>query len=451
MRLFKAAIIFLLTFAAIAGFAPGDAGNPGQITRFGLAYSMSEGRLDIDQFRDLTVDIASFEGHYYADKPPGLSLLAVPAIVVGKAVLGISPGAWPLESDQVLALSKIAILSSVGLLASLAAAVLYLLVRRLGASDHSALFASCGLALATPFFNWSTTIFPHAATGSILLMALALIVWSRGRPSWWIAPVLGLMLGCSLTIDLTAAPAVTMLGLFYLFGERGRLWQRALGAALGGLVGLMPLFVYNWMVFHSPFKLGYSEVVGFDGMKVGLFGLTVPNPSVIWEILFGLRRGLLPLSPLLLLLPFGWWAMWKRPELRSVLGISLAVALCFILVNASYYYWDGGSSTGPRHIVATLPVLAIALAFAWPSGLVARVAALLLLAVGLFFSTATPAIEQFAPAGMPFPLWDPILRSMFAGVGVDRFAKILLPWVGFAILVVLRERSPSAAAIQPTA
>lgn len=451
MRLFKAAIIFLLTFAAIAGFSPGDATNPGQVTRFALAWSMSEGRLDIDQFRDLTVDIARFEGHYYADKPPGLSLLAAPAVTIGKAALGIAPGTWPLSGEQTWTLTKIAIMSSVGLLAALAASVLYLLARRLGASDGAALFASCGLAIATPFFNWSTTLFPHAATGSLLLMALALIVWSRGRPSWLSAPALGLVLGCSITIDLTAAPAVALLGLYYLLGERDRFWQRAFGAALGGLAGLMPLLVYNWLVFHSPFKLGYSEVVGFDGMKAGLFGLTAPDPQVIWEILFGLRRGLLPLSPLLLLLPLGWWTMWKQPRLRGLLGISLGVTLCFILVNASYFYWDGGSSTGPRHIVATLPVLAIALAFAWPSGLFARVGTLLLLVVSLFFSMATPAIEQFAPAGMPFPLWDPILTGIFAGLGAGGFRMMLLPWIGFAILVVLRDRGSSIAAAQRVA
>lgn len=448
MRLFKATVIFLLTLAAIAGFSPGDATNPGQVTRFALAWSISEGHLNIDRFRDLTVDIARFEGHYYADKPPGLSLLAAPAVTIARAVMGIEPGTWPLTREQTWALTKIAIMSSVGLLAALAAAVLYLLARRLGASDNAGLFASCGLALATPFFNWSTTLFPHAATGSILLLSLSLIVWSRGRPSWWIAPLLGLVLGYSLTIDLTAAPAVALLGLFYLLGERSRFWPRLAGAAFGGLAGLMPLFFYNWLVFHSPFKLGYSEVVGFDGMKVGLFGLTTPMPSVIWEILVGLRRGLLPLSPLLLLLPFGWWVMRKRPDLRGVLGINLGIALCFVLVNASYFYWDGGSSTGPRHIVASLPVLAIALAFAWPSDVAARAGALVLLAVSLVFSMATPAIEQFAPANVPFPLWDPILTSLLAGIGVEGFGKMLLPWAGFAILVVLKDRTTSAGAAQ---
>jgi hypothetical protein len=444
MRYFKAAAIFLLTFTAIAAFAPGDAGNPGQVTRFGLAYSISEGRLDIDQFRDLTVDIAKFEDHYYADKPPGLSLIAAPAVALARSRMDIPPGKWPLTGEQTWTLTKVAALSSVGVLASLAAAVLYLLARRLGASDGAALFAACGLALGTPFLNWSTTIFPHAATGSLLIITLALIVWSREWRSPWIGAVVGVLLGYGITIDLTAAPAAVVLGVYYAFGERGPAWQRMLAGTLGGLIGLLPLLAYNALVFHSPFKLGYSEVVGFEGMKVGLFGLTWPSPAVIFEIIFGARRGLLPLSPLLVLIPVGWWAMWRRPDLRGVLGVTLCIALSFVLINASYYYWDGGSSTGPRHIVAALPVICLALAFAWPRGTGTRLAAGTLLVVSLFISAAVPGVQQFAPVDYAFPLLEPILSGVAAGK-LEWLGYMIAPWLGFAALGLLRERSGAEA------
>jgi hypothetical protein len=361
-------------------------------------------------------------------------------VALAKAALGIAPGTWPLTNLQVALLLKAAILSTVGLLAALASAVLYLLARRCGASDRAALFASCGLALATPFFPWSTTLFAHAATGSLLLLAVALIVWSRGRREWWLAPALGLLLGYTLTVDLTAAPAVAVLGLFYLLRERAGMPGRPAGATFGGLIGLLPLFIYNWLAFQSPFKLGYSEVVGFVGMKVGLFGLTWPNPLVTWEILFGLHRGLLPLAPVLLLVPFGWWTMWRRSELRGLVLASLGVGLSFVLVNSSYFYWDGGSSTGPRHLVGMLPIVAIALAFAWPQGRFARLGALALLVLSLLFSAATAAVEVFADVSHPFPLWDPILTGIFAGRGVEGLLRMLVPWLGFAMLALLRER-----------
>jgi hypothetical protein len=180
-------------------------------------------------------------------------------------------------------------------------------------------------------------------------------------------------------------------------------------------------------------------------MKVGFFGLTWPNPLVTLEILFGLHRGLLPLAPVLLLVPFGWWAMWRRPELRGLVVAGIGVALGFVLVNSSYFYWDGGSSTGPRHLVGMLPIMAIALAFAWPQGRAARFGVLALLVVSLFVSAATAAVEVFADASYPFPLWDPILTGVFSGKATEGLVRMLIPWLGFAILTLLRERPATTA------
>ena len=69
--------IFLLAFAAFAWLALQWPGDP--VTRLGLTLSIVDsGRLDIDRFADRTKDKAVFEGHYYADKVPGLSFLAIP-------------------------------------------------------------------------------------------------------------------------------------------------------------------------------------------------------------------------------------------------------------------------------------------------------------------------------------------------------------------------------------
>jgi 4-amino-4-deoxy-L-arabinose transferase-like glycosyltransferase len=440
MQWIKAGIIFLLTLVAFANYTPQDIHNPQQITRLALSLAMTEGRLDIDDYASATVDLATFDGHYYADKPPGLSLLAVPAVALTRALLGLPTGTGALAPESFATVLTAAVLSTVGLLAALASAALYLLCRRLGVSDSAALFATCGLALATPFFGWSTAFFAHAATGSLLLLALALTVWSRERNELWIAPALGLLLGFQLTVDLVAAPAVALLGLFYLLGERARLWQRLAGAAIGGLLGLLPLLVYNHLIFGSPFTLGYSQVVGFAGMKAGLFGLTVPNPAVLGELLFGLYRGLLPLSPLLLLVPLGWWRMWRQLELRSLTAVTIGIGLSFLLINASYFYWDGGSSTGPRHLVGMLPVVALGLAFAWPQGKVARAGVLALLGASVFISTACASVYIFADVRYPTPLLDPILPNVLFDGGWIGMLRVLVPVLGFALLATLKDR-----------
>lgn len=70
MRAAKAIIIFFIALISFVRFAPQDERNPQHITRMGLAYSLSEGRLDIDRFAPLTVDKAEYEGHFYSDRRP---------------------------------------------------------------------------------------------------------------------------------------------------------------------------------------------------------------------------------------------------------------------------------------------------------------------------------------------------------------------------------------------
>src|SRR5205823_8888224 len=42
-----------------------------------------------------------------------------------------------------------------------------------------------------------------------------------------------------------------------------------------------------------------------------------------------------------------------------------AIAVYYLLLNASYVYWDGGYSYGPRHMSPALPFLCLALAPLW--------------------------------------------------------------------------------------
>ena len=101
-------------------------------------------------------------------------------------------------------------------------------------------------------------------------------------------------------------------------------------------------------------------------MQQGFFGITWPRLGVGGELLFGVYRGLVPLSPILLLVPVGLMAMWREPTTRVAAIAIAAISLSFLWINASYFYWHGGGSAGPRHLVAMLPLMSLALAFAWP-------------------------------------------------------------------------------------
>jgi hypothetical protein len=81
----------------------------------------------------------------------------------------------------------------------------------------------------------------------------------------------------------------------------------------------------------------------------------------------------------------------KREETRLAGVLIALIAVWYPLLKAGYVYWEGGWSTGPRHITPVYPFLALALGLSWPhfSGLIRRVAAGLL-GLSVLISLAVP-------------------------------------------------------------
>ena len=186
-------------------------------------------------------------------------------------------------------------------------------------------------------------------------------------------------------------------------------------------------------------------VVGFKGMKQGFFGITWPHLGVVMELLFGLYRGLLPLSPVLVLVPLGLYVMWREPRTRVAAG-GILVALCsYLWINASYHYWDGGWSTGPRHLVAVLPLCCLALAFAWPRAFWPRTVTLVLLAVSLVLSLICAEVSMFARPEYANPLVDFLLPRFLTPHKLLMSLPIVLAWIAFGLLFLGRDRLQQSA------
>src|SRR5262249_6255752 len=163
-------------------------------------------------FADRTIDKARFEGHYYADKVPGLSLLAIPAVAATALVIHAMGGHVDVDEPADFArFVKTASIAVNGLLSALATAVLFLTAIRLGAPRTGALFAAGVLAFATPFFGWSTTFLAHSVSGSLLMFVAATITFAfagdragQSRPpSMLFGLGLGTLLGYTIVVDLT--------------------------------------------------------------------------------------------------------------------------------------------------------------------------------------------------------------------------------------------------------
>ncbi|WP_299646965.1 hypothetical protein [Sphingomonas bacterium] len=399
-------VLALLVWFSCAWFGSWE-GNPNNATRLFAAISLVEdGDATIDEFAPLTIDKALFDGHFYLDKAPGMTLMALPAVALANAWTGERSALMFKRADDpgmarfMRLRMRLAVAIGPAVLTAIAAALLFDLALGLTGSASGALVAALGFALGSPVWGWSTTVFGHAPVAALYVIAL----WALWRADGTrVMALAGAALGWAVVIEYQAVLAGSVLALFGVW----RVWARPdrwrlLGAATaGGVVALLPLFAYNLVAFGTLWKLGYQGVVGFEGMNQGLFGLGWPRPDVLLELLFGTTRGLFWVAPVLLLAVLGLTLLPK-----PVAWTAAVAAAIVLLVNAAYFYWDGGNSTGPRHATPAIGMLALGLAGFW-AGLTSRwsrVATAGVLALSIGINLIIAACDIFAPPTDPWPL-----------------------------------------------
>lgn len=408
--------LFLLVWLSCAWFGSWEF-NPNNATRLFAAIRLVEnGTATIDPLAPLTIDKAQFGAHAYLDKAPGMTLMALPAVVLTDFVTGDRAEHHVLSSvdpgfvDYLKLRTRVAAATGSALLTAIAAVLLFDLALGLTGSAGAALFAALGYALGTPIWGYSTTLLGHASVAALFVIALAAVARGGGR---WLA-VAGLALGGAVVIEYQAVLAGAAIGLWALW--RHRVDPKALVPFLaGGLVGLSPLFAYNLFAFGTPFRIGYSGVVGFEGMNQGLFGLTMPRIAVLREILVGPMRGIVWVAPVLVLAPIGLWSLAENRTTRELALTAAGVVTVALLVNAAYVYWDGGNATGPRHAMPMAGVLALGLAPVWAMAraLWQRAALALLLAASIAINLTIASAEIFAPPTFRWAWWQAVMQQRF--------------------------------------
>ena len=416
-----AILIAALLFISYAYFY--QAGGWNQNSRFDMTRAIVEQHtLRIDAYHENTQDKARFKGHYYSDKAPGLSLLAVPAAAVARRI-AIAAGA-PSDSPQtVIAMSYAATVFAVSLPIALAGACLFLLAARLGAAIPAAAFATLSLGLATPMWPYATIFWGHALAAACLLFAFfAAAVLAENRipaRDFWLGLAVGLAAGWATVSEYPAAPASAILAVLTVAvvwrDGRPRLRRVVAGLTLGAAAALAVLLTFQNAAFGSPFHLGYKYDEAFPGMTQA-FGLGLPKIDRILKLLFGGRRGLFFHAPILAAAPFGLWLLGKNPPHRLLAAAAAAIALYYLLFNASFYAWHGGWSYGPRYLSPCLPLLALGLAPLWSQAApMVRRSLTTLALLGAFFSLAALATTAQPLEGIRYPLFQLSIPSFLQG------------------------------------
>lgn len=413
-RVFGSTAVLVAAIALMFAYAwPEQGAGWNASAHFALVRSLADGTAKIDQYREETGDVGWYRGHYYTAKAPGLALYSLPPWLILERV----PQIGDARDRALWALNFWACV--------VPAIILFLLVRAVGdrLAPGTGFISAIALCLGTMVLPFATMYFSHIPAAAASFAAFALLVRERDgpfRPPTVFAA--GVLAGIAVVFEYPVALIGVMLA-GYALGAPPRLTRGATYAA-GAIIGVLPLVVYQWLVYGSPFHTPYDDVVavaGTSGHDVvgpngeGILGVTAPRLSDAVNLLIGNDRGLLILSPLAAAGVVGLVMLWRAGR-RAESLTCLAIGAAALVYNSGYTpvfggIWGGGSP-GPRLLLTSLPFVMLG------TGMVFRRAPLavlaLLVASTAVFAAATVTYPRIGEEGTgPWTWWEHVRTSSF--------------------------------------
>ena len=334
-----------------------------QASHYDLIRSLDKDGTTIDAYRANTGDKVFYKGHWYSARAPGLALFALPFY---DTLNLLNADSWARSSEALRGDDEMVYL--IGLWGNVLPGLLLLLLLWRVAERFQpgyGVLAATTLGLGTMVLPLSTLLFSHVFTAFLGFAAFALMLRERdGPPSPALLWLAGLAMGYAVASEYPLFFVALVLGL-YLLSRRDAFTpigvaRRAGAYIAGGVLGIVPLLLYNHYAFRSFTHLAYSDV---PRQQKGFFGIGVPSLKVLATLLFD-SRGLLTLSPVLLMGAIGTVLLYRRGRRAEALTIA-GICLCYLGYNSGYYLPFGGGFMGPRFLTTMLPFLAFPLAIAF--------------------------------------------------------------------------------------
>lgn len=414
-----AVCVFLYVLVTCMYFYQGA--NVNVNSRFALARTLAEeGSVWIDTYASATVDKSFLNGHYLSDKAPGISILSAAVLFCANPIIDAIT-----EDKHIRANARLYLLQFV-FLALFSAWCMVLFFRwiseLLGEKKRMLAFALATLGFSSILaFPYATLFFSHQISGNILFMAAYYVFHPDKLRSWTSRLGVLFLIGWGATIEY---PPVPILGCFYGV-LLWRFWKSRQTTQLRwfpvflipGIINISMFAVYNLVAFGSPFAIGYQHLhlAGFQqGMSEGLMGVNWPSFGTMMALLFSTFRGLFYTDPVLLCaLPAVWFGARKK-ELRPLCFVCTAVFLYFWLLNSGYHFWAGGGCLGPRHMVASVLFLWLAVGFL-PSRCLEFPGFWVLAFSSAIYMLAATSVTLILGENIDNPLWDYVLPLFATG------------------------------------
>lgn len=354
--------LMAIVLVAVASACMIQSWSDNQSSHYDLIRALAAGRTTIDSGPYPTKDKAFYEGHFYSARAPGLAMYSLPfyELLTAAEVPALARSSQALRGEDEM-------IDWVGLWGSvLPALILLVLVWRVAErlEPGYGVATAVMLGLGTMLLPFSTLLFSHVFSAMLGFAAFTLLLRERaGPPRPVLVGLAGLLMGYAITSEYPLAFLAVVLGLYLLSHPRSRtsslLAARAGAYIAGGIIGIIPLLLYNHAAFHSWTHLAYSDI---PQQQRGFFGISAPSLPVLATLLFD-SRGLFTLSPLLVMGAVGTVMMYRRGWRAEALTVA-GVCACYLIYNAGYYLPFGGGSMGPRFLITMVPFLGFPLALA---------------------------------------------------------------------------------------
>lgn len=423
-RWLRANRLFLLIAFTYAYFHQGS--DPNQTSRLALIQAMVErGAVDITPAKNMTLDKGVFAGKAYSDKAPGVALFVAPAYALMRLADRVAGRSSDDRARDRVRLHTLSFLAA-GVPATLGAWFLFHTLILLKTSRAWAELLTVGWGLGTLVFPFATLMFGHTLAAAFLLAAFYFLQkWRVENVSldWRRAALLGLLWGSSIIVEYPTGTLVAIMGLYALSVAREprRIAGVLLGSALGSSFPFVLHAVFAYAAYGSPFVLPYKylvEPIFVAHTSSGILGIGVPTKIGMWGVLLSPYRGLFFFCPFLALVFAGFSKWFALGELRREMWCLVALIGAYLVFATSYYAWDGGGSTGSRHLVPVLAFFVIAIAFFARSSRPAGVITATLIAASVVIMFLCTAVMVQMPEGGPYeanPFYTIVLPSVLRG------------------------------------
>jgi len=362
-------------------------------SRFALLRAIvDEKRFEIDSFANQTGDRSYYNEHYYSDKFPGSSFLAIPTYVLWSIIYKplspfltskpISlvyytdskiPLAYSVNPGFFLNTSMVFVtLFTVSLFSALTVVILYKFSKYFVKKESNRILIVLGFALGGLTLPYALVFLDHALEGFFLFTAFFLLFKMKtekifSTKNFFIS---GLLTGFAFVCRITSILVIPLFLLYVLLIQK----KKSHIFILGLIIGILPVIIYNSSIVKNSYTFisFFQDTAAWPGIfinKQPAFILTTPFfPVVFWgvqdymnlylKIFISPERGLFLYYPLSVLSIFGIFYMYKKYKIET----SLILILFFILTIIYSCSWFG-FSFGPRNLSSLIPFLVIPLFF----------------------------------------------------------------------------------------